>query len=234
MANSRATSVLLQGNLLKMLSVGLPTVAVLRSWRFGLLAWGLVLWLPMAVLAGSPGPRESARSDILLEKIEPDPRGGKAYKLVYRIEAPLSAYWRFKTDFDNDFLESSPFIRQHRLVSRSMAGAITENRYTHAPDDFFRWRTTLSPQQHRMDFVLLNPAEVRQKFHYGYIQLNALAQSTQVTQVAYFDFWGVSLWSAYPWGGGMTDFLTATARWEQKTMLRLKAHYQDPGPQNSD
>ena len=46
-----------------------------------------------------------------------------------------------------------------------------------------------------------------------------------MTQVAYFDFVGASLWAGYPWGGGMKDFLTYTASWEQGIVLRLKNRY---------
>jgi hypothetical protein len=32
-------------------------------------------------------------------------------------------------------------------------------------------------------------------------------------------------WMNYPWYGGMTDFLTYTARWEQKTVLKIRSKY---------
>ena len=50
-------------------------------------------------------------------------------------------------------------------------------------------------------------------------------EGTRVTQVAYFDFWGASLWANYPWGGGMKDFLSYTAQWEQETVLILSDLY---------
>jgi hypothetical protein len=31
----------------------------------------------------------------------------------------------------------------------------------------------------------------------------------------------------YPWKGGMKDFLSYTARWEQETVLQLKDHYDE-------
>jgi hypothetical protein len=79
-----------------------------------------------------------------------------------------------------------------------------------------------------MDFVLLNPEECGQRFHYGYIQLDAvgaLDEKTKVTQLAYFDFFGVYFWVKYPWYGGMKNFLKYTARWEQETISRLKSKY---------
>lgn len=199
---------------------------MLKFWPFLLLACMLFSW--DAVSAGSAlksGKLLASDNDIRIFQIEPDRRGGKAYKLVYLIHAPIQVYWRYKTDFDNEFIESSPFIRQHCFLNQTGNEAVIENKYTNAPDLFFKWRTTLLPEALRLDFVLLNPREVRHKFHYGQIRLKAVANRTQVTQVAYFDFFGGSLWAAYPWGGGMTDFLLTTARWEQEMVMRLKHRY---------
>ena len=55
--------------------------------------------------------------------------------------------------------------------------------------------------------------------------MEPVEEGTRVTQVAYFDFLGASLWADYPWGGGMRDFLAYTARWEQEMVLRLKDRY---------
>lgn len=66
------------------------------------------------------------------------------------------------------------------------------------------------------------------KFHYGHIQLETRAgieEKTMVTQMAYFDFFGLFFWINYPWYGGMTDFLEYTARWEQETILNVKSRY---------
>ena len=52
-----------------------------------------------------------------------------------------------------------------------------------------------------------------------------MGESTKVTHVAYFDFFGATLWVHYPWGGGMLDFLEYTAQWEQRTILQLKNNY---------
>ena len=175
-----------------------------------------------AAVASSPS---QSGDEIAIYHLAPDTRGGKAYKLVYLVRVPIEVYWNFKTDFDNDFLVNNKYIRKHRFISRSNNTAVTENKYTNGPDVFFRWQTTVLPETHRLDFVLMNPENCGQTFHYGYIQLEAVNEGTWVTQVAYFDFWGASLWADYPWGGGMKDFLTYTARWEQDMVLRLKNQY---------
>lgn len=167
----------------------------------------------------------SGSEEVEISYVEPDPRGGRAYKLVYVVEVPIDVYWRFKTDFDNDFLLNNKYIRKHRLVSRSDDTVITKNRYTMGPDADFKWETTVFESAHRLEFVLLNPDEVGQRFHHGYIELSAEAKETRVTQVAYFDFWGATFWAIYPWSGGMRDFLRYTAEWEQETILRLRSRY---------
>lgn len=169
----------------------------------------------------------SGSHDISIYRIAPDRRGGKAYKLVYLVSVQIDVFWRFKTDFDNNFLLENKYVQEHHFITRNGNKVITEDKYTYGPNVYFRWQTTIFPQVKRLDFVLLNPEQCRQKFHYGYIQLTSLPEGTQVTQVAYFDFWGSSLWTRYPWGGGMKDFLSYTARWEQKTILHLKNRYYD-------
>lgn len=169
----------------------------------------------------------SGSHDISIYRIAPDRRGGKAYKLVYLVSVQIDVFWRFKTDFDNNFLLENKYVQEHHFITRNGNKVITEDKYNYGPNVYFRWQTTIFPQIKRLDFVLLNPEQCRQKFHYGYIQLTSLPEGTQVTQVAYFDFWGSSLWTRYPWGGGMKDFLSYTARWEQKTILNLKNRYYD-------
>ena len=97
----------------------------------------------------------------------PDPRGGRAYKLVYAVPVPIDIYWKFKTDFDNDFLVENKYIREHRFSFRIRDTVITENKYTNGPDVFFRWQTTVSAGTHRLDFVLTNPEECGQAFTTG-------------------------------------------------------------------
>ena len=171
----------------------------------------------------------------LIRKLPSNPKegSGRGYEFKSVVDAPLDIYWKFKTDFDNDFIVTNKFIISHRLVSRHANVVVTEDifsedLYTHKPKAKFLWQTTLFPAQHRLDFVLLNPAECGQKFHHGSIQLETVGVSgrkTKITQTAYFDFFGVSFWVNYPWYGGMKHFLTYTARWEQDTVLRLKSNY---------
>jgi hypothetical protein len=150
---------------------------------------------------------------------------GKGYKLVYMVAAPLAVYWKFKTDFENDFLLTNKLIKEHRLVAYSNNVAITESIYATKPGVIFRWRTISSPDIHRLDFELENPKECGQTFHYGHIQLKAAGDRTIVTQTAYFDFFGATLWMNYPWYGGMRHYLKYTARWEQETITRLIDRY---------
>lgn len=174
--------------------------------------------------AVSSGPNRPG-DEIAIHHLTPDERGGKAYQLVYLVRVPLDVYWNFKTDFDNDFLVDNKYIREHRFISRAGDTVITKDKYTNTPDVFFIWQTTVCPKAHRLDFVLINPKNCSQLFHYGSIKMEAVEEGTRVTQVAYFDFVGASLWAGYPWGGGMKDFLTYTARWEQGIVLRLKNRY---------
>jgi hypothetical protein len=174
-----------------------------------------------------PGPEELIRETRVLYRIEPEARGGEAYKLVYLVPAPLEIFWRFKTDFNNDFLRSHKFIKEHRFVGQQGNVVTTEDIYTTAPGKVFRWRTTIYPSRHRLEFVLDNPVECNQRFHYGFIRLEPFGEQTRVTHVAYFDFFGASLWANYPWPGGMSSFLLYTARWEQETIVRLRGKYED-------
>jgi hypothetical protein len=63
---------------------------------------------------------------VFIYQIAPDKRGGKAYKLVYLVEAPIDVYWKFKTDFDNDFLVKNKYIREHNfpVADRRVPGNI--------------------------------------------------------------------------------------------------------------
>jgi len=183
---------------------------------------------PISYSAAIQNEQNPSGSDgISIYQITPDRRGGKAYKLVYLVNVQIDIAWRFKTDFDNNFLVENKYIQEHYFVAKNGDKVITEDKYTNGPNVVFRWQTTLFPQAKRLDFVLLNPKQCRQKFHYGFIQLKSVPEGTQVTQVAYFDFLGSSLWANYPWGGGMKDFLSYTAHWEQKIILHLKNRYHD-------
>jgi hypothetical protein len=184
--------------------------------------------LPISYSAAAQNEQNPlGRDGISIYQVAPDRRGGKAYKLVYIVSAQMDVFWRFKTDFNNNFLVKNKYIQEHHFITRNGNKVITEDKYTNGPDVVFRWQTTIFPQAKRLDFVLLNPKQCRQKFHYGYIQLKSVPEGTQVTQVAYFDFWGVSLWAGYPWGGGMKDFLSYTAHWEKETIMLLENRYDD-------
>jgi hypothetical protein len=162
---------------------------------------------------------------ILIERIYPGPKGGQAYRLTYKTPVSIDIYWRFKTDFDNDFLKDNKFILSHRFISRKNNTVITETEYTYKPGVVFRWETTFSYENLRLDFVLLNPEDTGHDFHYGHILLNPLGDNTQVVQEAYFNFFGASLWAIYPWSGGMKEFLEYNARWEHDIVLKLYDQY---------
>ena len=174
--------------------------------------------------------KQSGADEVFIYQIVPDKRGGKAYKLVYLVRVPIEFYWKFKTDFDNDFLVTNKYILEHHFISQNGNTVITENKYTNSPDVYFRWQTTVFPELYRLDFALLNPEQAKQKYHYGRIQLESVAEGTRVTQVAYFDFWGASLWASYPWRGGMKDFLAYTVNWEKELILKLRQRYYHENP----
>jgi hypothetical protein len=162
---------------------------------------------------------------LILLELEPERKSGRGYKLVYWVDAPLDVFWRFKTDFDNDYLENNNYINRHQLVSRHENFVVTENEYANRPGVMFKWKTTVVSDRYRLNFLLLNPEDCGKKYHYGHIQLEADGEKTKVTQIAYFDFFGVSIWVNYPFYGGMKDFLKSIVRWEQKAILQLKDKY---------
>ena len=202
--------------------------------RIGLGLFGIFI----AILCGTAGlSSEIPESELneqqsfvgkpIISRLKPEREDGGGYKLIYLVDAPLDIFWKFKTDFDNQFLLSNKFITSHRFVRRTGNVVVTENEYTSKPKTIFRWQTTLLPDQYLLKFVLLNPEECGQEYHYGYIQLEPLGFRTRVTQVAYFDFFGVTIWVNYPFYGGMSYFLKYTAEWEQQTVLKLKDKYQE-------
>ena len=175
--------------------------------------------------AAVPTDQQLLGGQPYIYKLQPERPEGRGYKLIYMVDAPLDVYWKFKTDFDNDFLLSNRLIIAHRFVRRTGNAVVTENKYSSKPNATFKWRTSIYADRQLLKFTLLNPAECGQKYHYGYIQMKAFGQSTRVTQVAYFDFFGVSFWVDYPLYGGMKHFLEYTAAWEQQTVLELKHKY---------
>jgi len=187
--------------------------------------WGILF---LCALATAPAGGQSSGADPVITRIPPGPRGGVAYRLEYRVEVPLAAFWRFKTDFDNPALTTHRYILTHRLLHREPGRAVTENHYTYAPDLAFRWETTLDEAEGRLAFTLINPDQCGQRFNYGHIQLLAEGDATRVVHFAHFDFWGASVWAAFPGPGGMKAFLSYTARWEQRVALTHRSL--DPPP----
>jgi hypothetical protein len=175
--------------------------------------------LPSQSSAAEPNQQQDFDSDPILFKLWPEGKAGRGYKLIYLIDAPLDAAWGFKTDFENQILLSNKYINSHRLISRNQNVVVTGNEYSNKPGLKFKWQTTLFPDRHLLNYVLLNPEECGQEYHHGSIQLEAVGNRTRVTQIAYFNFFGVSFWVGYPFRGGMSYFLKYTAAWEQQAVL---------------
>ena len=171
---------------------------------------------------------DNTEKEVQITRLPPDPRGGQAYRLTYHVPLPLDIFWKFKTDFDNKFLVTNKYILRHRLISRDGDIVITEDVYSSTPSERFQWQTKIVASHHRLEFELLDTKAHNHRFHYGVIQLQALGETTRVTQTAFFDFLGASLWAAYPWGGGMKAFLNYTADWERETAMRMAHHYTTP------
>ena len=200
---------------------------IFRSGLCGILAAFLCATTGLSSEFPAPEPtgQKLLGNKPIIFKLKPERKNGRGYKLVYLVDAPLDVFWKFKTDFDNPILLSNKFITSHRLVSRNRNEVVTETKSSSRPKAIFKWHTTLLPDQYLRKFILLNPKDCGQKYHYGYIQLEALGSRTRVTQVAYFDFFGVSIWVSYPFYGGMSYFLKYTANWEQQTILKIKDKY---------
>jgi len=172
-----------------------------------------------------PNREQLLSGEPFIYRIEPEARGGEAYKLVYIVPVPIEIFWRFKTDFHGAFIQSNKYVKEQRIIREEQNLVIIENRLSNKPESIFRWRNILDPSKYRLDFVLENPEQCGQRFHYGHFQLEPLGSKTKVSHAAYFDFFGSSLWAQYPWKGGMQAFLDYIARWEQKTVLQLKENY---------
>ena len=167
-----------------------------------------------------------SNNNPIISKLKPERAHGRGFKLEFLVNAPLDVFWNYKTNFDNDLLHKNRFITSHKLVSREENLVITETEYSYKPRKVFKWQTTVFPDRNLLKYELLNPEECGQKYHYGYIQLEAEGNGTRVIQVSYFDFFGVSLWVNYPFKGGMSEFLKYTARWEQQFVSEFEHQYQ--------
>jgi len=201
---------------------------MVRSVTAGVL--GVILYTSSALSSELPvsetSGEEFAGSDPVISKLMPERAHGKGFKMVYWADTPPDVFWRFKTNFDNQLVLSNKYINSHRLVSREGNRVVTETVYSYKPKAVFRWQTTVFPDQYLLKYELLNPQECGQEYHYGHIQLEAAGTGTRVTQVDYFDFFGVSLWVNYPFKGGMSQFLEYTARWEQQFIAEFGHQYQ--------
>ena len=181
--------------------------------------------LPIHPATAEPEDEELLSKKRVIYRIKPEKRGGEAFKMIYLVPVPVDVFWKFKTDFQGTFLLSNRYIKIHRFIQKVGNETITENIYSNVPNETFRWRTIAHPGQYRLDFQLENPEDCGQKFHYGTIQLVPFRSYTKVTQIAYFDFFGASLWVNRPFRGGMSTFLIYTARWEIETISRIRDQY---------
>lgn len=191
-----------------------PHVTILN--RFLLAA----LILLVLAIPGQAEPIDMNANQITLERLKPDANKGYGYRLIYYLPGPLDAVWKFKTEFDSELMLTNEELIGHRILDSTENHVVSENRYAAAPGLRFKWRTTMLPDQHRLEFKLLNPEDCRHDFHYGWIQLMPAGGYTKVTQTAYFDFRGASIWVKYPWYGGMRSTMTKLAQWEQKAASR--------------
>jgi len=184
---------------------------------------------PTSIARGAEDiPRDVLEGRARIERPLPDAKGGQAYRLIYVVDVPVEIYWRFKTDFDNNFVVTHRSITFHRVVEKIDNVVITENKYRSHGDRVFRWKTTIQDASHRLEYLLLNPRSVEHRFHHGYIQVRPINGRTLVIQTAYFSFFGESLWANLPVLGGMRSSLRYTASWERETVERLKDNYTSP------
>ncbi len=153
--------------------------------------------------------------DISVEKLSENAPGLYGYKLQYIVPVPVTAYWRFKTDFDSNIQTKNSAITEHRFIDSESNYVITENRFAAAPGIRFIWKTTVIADEYKLKFKLLNVEESRHQFHFGSIKISPAGNHTIVTQRAFFNFDGASFWVNYPWYGGMKSTLTTVAKWEQ-------------------
>mgnify|MGYP001813495133 CR=1 FL=1 len=186
--------------------------------------------MPVHPATVEPDAEELLSKQRIFYRIKPEERGGEAFKLIYLVPVSVDVFWRFKTDFRGNFLLSNKYIKEHRVIHETGNVIITENTYSNVPNETFRWRTTVYPDQYRLAFQLENPRECGQKFHYGAITLEPFRSYTKVTHVAFFDFFGAYLWVNLPFGGGMSSFLMYTASWEKETISRLRQQYEIQPP----
>jgi hypothetical protein len=135
-----------------------------------------------------PSEEKLSTGEPFIYRIAPDARGGEAYKLVYLVPVPIDVFWKFKTYFHGDFIETNKYVKNQRVLREEQNVVIIENRLSNKPDSKFRWRNILYPNRYRLDFVLENPEQCGQRFYYGHFKLEPLGSYTKVSHAAYFDF----------------------------------------------
>lgn len=198
-----------------------------------LLLWLLLLAATAHELRADCRYRDAA-APAAIERLRLASGEGEGYRMTYCVAVPLDVFWRFKTDFRNDFLAANPQIVAHEFIRREGDIVLTENRYAHDSKRLFRWQTEVYAREHRLDFKLLNPDQAGQKFHFGSIRLKASGRGTMVYQEARFQFAGAGIWAFYPWHGGMRSYLREFVAWEQQAAREREPHYatalRQPGP----
>jgi len=158
----------------------------------------LVAVMMLRMIVHAEPPTMPIDKTISIERVLPDDGNGFGYVLEYYIAAPIEAVWQFKTKFDSEILMTNDDLIGHRLVRSTGSSVITENRYAYAPGLTFLWRTTKIPDENKLTFELLNPEACRHDYHHGSIKLSPAGNHTRITQTAYFNFRGASLWVRYP------------------------------------
>lgn len=193
-------------------------------------AWLACVTFSPALPAAGPAVALPPEDKPVITVFKPEGVAGRGYRLEYTVDVPLEIAWQFKTDFKSKIVLTNPMVLSHRLVSRNGNVVVTESVQKNKPKSVFRWKTTLFPDQHRIAFVLLDPDQCGMDHLYGSIRLQAIGSATRITQVAYLDFFGVTLWVNYPFRGGMSQTLFDTVRWEQQAVLAYRQSLGHTGP----
>ena len=182
----------------------------------------IFIWLLTAGTAHANNRKPFQKNMVI---VETNRAGGYAYRLTYYVDVPIEVFWRFKTDFTSDEIAESRHIRRHTFMGRQGNNVITETQFAGMPHSRFVWKTTVYEGQYRLAFSLIQTNFPGHRFHYGHIQLRPSGKGTEVTQVAFFDFVGASIWVINPWRGGMKSFLNSIADWEQQKITKIAKRY---------
>ncbi|MGD2269098.1 MAG: hypothetical protein PVI06_01755 [Desulfobacterales bacterium] len=128
----------------------------------------LLLFLFLLLLSGfvshpaypptvEPKTEQLISAEPFVYRIEPEPRGGEAYKLMHLVPVGIDVFWRFKTDFKGDFLKTNKHVAWQRIIRKAPNVVVVENRLSNRPDVIYRWRNILQPKKYRLDYFLENP-----------------------------------------------------------------------------